>query len=890
MRNFYGLALGGVSLLVLSMPAFAQQKSLDEEEEATESKDIVVTGTLIRGIAPGGSQTIAVDKAKIDAVGAVNTSDLLASVPQAGTFLAYAGIRGTNTTFITVNRPSLRYLGNIASSTNSTLVLVDGHRLPGMGIRQSTMDLDAISPNAVERVDVVTDGGSSTYGSDAVGGVINFITRHRFDGVEVKGSYGFADEYNQYNASIIAGRTFANISAYVAYDYARHDGLRGLDRDFSRSLDYVNNVSSDVACQVGNVRATVGGATTTYALPGLNAGLGNRCDNTELVSLVPAETKHSVLGSVVVDSGGPLSFSVKGYYVHRKVESSSGPLTANAGVTVRNTSPFFVTLPGAPTSETFFFNLASLFGNETPAVSVLESYGITPSLKWDIGAGWQANAIFNYGIGKATFIGNTLNAATITAAATAGTFDPVNLGNSVNAPTLTTARDWFSFGRGKHDLINGRAIFDGPLFDLPGGSMRAAVGVEYLKEKYDGLTGTNTAAQIASLPDRSAGRSIGSVFGELNIPILGQNSGIGQLSIAASGRYDDYSDFGGTFNPKIGVNFAPVEWLKLRGNWGTAFQAPGISLLAEGSIPNFALVSLATRPFTNPALPPTPARVNLLAYNGPKLPLEPQTATTWSLGFDINPPLFQGFSAGLTYYSVHFKDVIGQPTISSTRLYTDFPNNYVTFDRGDAALLAYFNQLNAQGSTNGAQVLATLGGNMSSVYSVIDARTQNLSSIKTTGLDFYLRMRKDTAFGGIYGDISGNYVLTFDQQASQGAAVVSTLDTDTTRLRLTSTLGADVGNLRAQGTWNFSQGFDIVPTIQNLQQDHVVSYNVFNLFFQYKVPGDSDIAKDLTFSLNVDNVFDQDPPVYRGSTATFFGFGNGFTLGRLIRFGVSKKF
>jgi len=896
MRKIRDIALLGASLMALSAPAFGQQAAAGPKDKAETEKptvdytDIVVTGTLIRGIAPGGSQTIAVDAEKIASVGAVNTSDLVASIPQAGNFLGFVGIRGTNTTFITVNRPSLRYLGNLSSSTNSTLVLVDGHRLPGMGIRQSTMDLDAISPNAVERVDVVTDGGSSTYGSDAVGGVINFITRSHFDGVELKGSYGFADDYDQYNASIIAGHTFGNVSAYVAYDYARHDGFLGRDRDFSQSRDWINDAPSDVACRVSNVRATVAGVTTTYALPGRTAGLGNRCDNTELVSLYPEETKHSVLASIAIDTGGPLTFAVKGYYVHRENISTAGPLAATSGVTLRNTSPYFVPLPGSPTTETFFFNLSSVVPNDRRQLSTLESYGITPSLKWEIGAGWQLNAMFNYGVGKADFLGDSLNAAVITAAATAGTFDPVNLANPTNAATLANAGDWYDFGRGKHDMVNARAIVDGPLFELPGGEVRAAIGVEYLKETYEGLTGSNTAALVASLPDRKAGRNVKSVFGELNVPVLGEGSGIGDLTLALSGRYDHYSDFGGTFNPKIGLTFAPIDGLKFRGNWGSAFQAPGISLLAEASVPNFALLAIATRPFTNPALPANAQRTNILAYNGPITPLKPQTAKTWSAGFDINPSALPGFSAGLTYYSVYFKDVIGQPTISSPRFYVDFPNGYVTYDKGDAALLAYFNELNAQGSTNGAQTLATLGGSMSSVYGILDARTKNLSSVKTTGLDYYLRMRQETGFGDVYGEVSGNYVLTFDQQASAGAAVVSTLATDTTRLRVATTLGANVGNLRAQAVWNHSQGYDIVPTTANLRQDHVGSYNVFNLFFQYKVPGESMIAKDLTLTLNVDNLFDKDPPLFRGSTATFFGFANGFTIGRLVRFGVSKRF
>ena len=886
---------GPADIALLSASASAQQGAAGSGAGSTgdESKDIVVTGTLIRGIAPGGSQTIAVDQEKITAIGAVNTSDLLASVPQAGTFLAYATIRGAFGASITVNRPSLRYLGNTSSSSASTLVLVDGHRLPGMGLRQSTMDLDAISPNAIERVDVVTDGGSSTYGSDAVGGVINFITRTRFDGIEVKGSYGLADDYNQYNASVIAGHTFGNLSAYVAYDFAKNDGLLGFDRDFSQSRDWINNVPADVACPVGNVRATVAGVTTTYALPGRTAGLGNRCDNSEYASLYPEQEKHSVLASMVLDSGGPLSFSVKAYYVHRIVESTPGPLTLSSGVTVRNTSPYYVPLPGAPASETFFLSLAPIFGNSPPAESTLESYGITPSMKWDIGSGWQMNAMFNYGVGKADLLAQNLNAAVISAAATAGTFDPVNLSNPVNASVLATARDWFNYGRSKHDMVNARAIFDGPLFELPGGTVRTAVGAEYLKETFSGFSspsGAFTAAGIAAIVDRHQSRNVKSIFGEINVPVLGQDSGLGELSVTASGRYDDYSDFGGTFNPKIGVNYAPVEWLKLRGNWGTAYQAPGISLLAEPNA-NFNTVSQFVRPNTKPGLPSTAQRFNVLTANGPKFPLGPQKAKTWSLGFDIKPPVMEGFAAGLTYYSIDFKDVIGAPSVVGSRLYIDYLDRIVTFDKGDAALKAFYDQLTAEGTAGAAQTLASLpNGDFSSVYSVVDVRSANLTRILTTGLDFYARFNQPTGFGDVFADVSGNYVLTFRQQASDAAPIVSLVELDTTRLRLQTTLGANVGNLRGQVVWNHSQGYDILPTASNGQQTHVKSFNVFNLFFQYKVPGESTIAKDLTFTLNVDNVFDQDPPLFRGQASTFNGFTNGFTLGRLVRLGVSKRF
>ncbi len=897
MRNFHKLALASASLLALSTPALAQQTAAGgangNAESADRDKEIIVTGTLIRGIAPGGSQTIGVDQEKIASVGAVSTTDLIASVPQAGNFLAYAALRGTNGSQLMINRPSLRYLGNSSSSSASTLLLIDGHRMAGMAIEQSTSDLDAIAPSAIERVDIVTDGGSSTYGSDAVGGVMNFITRRSFEGVQVKASGGLADNYSQYNASILAGHTLGNVSAYVAYDYSHHDGLLGLDRGFSQNRDWVNNLPNDTACAPGNVRATVAGVTTLYALPGLTPGLGNRCDTSEFISYYPKETKQNLMGSLLIDSGGPLTISVKAYYVNRKTYSSGGQLLANAGVAVPNTSPFFIPLPGSPTTETFFFSLSPLYGNYTRTNSTMESFGITPSVKWDIGSGWQMNAMFNYGVGKATYIRDVLTAAPINAAAAAGIFDPVNLANPINTATLAKALDFFNYGKAQHDLVNARAVFDGPLFELPAGSVRVAVGFEYLQEKFRGnstISGS-TSAQIAALPDRLAQRDIKSVFGELNIPVLGESNGIHDLSITASGRYDHYSDFGNTFNPKIGVNFAPLEWLKIRGNWGKAFQAPGVSLISQVGSSNWNIVNLAQLNVANPLLPKG-TRTSVLAFAGAQNPLSPQKAKTWSAGFDINPPALEGFSAGLTYYSIEFRGVIGRPPITSPNtFYIDFPDYNVTFDKGDAALKAYFDKLSAQGSTNTATTLASLpGGDMSTVYGVVDARQQNLAVIKTTGLDFYVHMRKETGFGDVYADVSGNYILTFNQQASANGTVRSALLLDTTRLRFGTTLGADIGNLRAQIAWNHSGGYPTTPTAANLQQSSVKSFNIFNLFFQYKVPGESTIAKDLVFTLNIDNLLDQDPPLLQGNTGTTFGNTNGFTLGRLVRFGVSKKF
>ena len=902
MRSLGILASASVSLLAISAPAFAQSTA-DTGADTAGADEIVVTGTLIRGNDATGSQTISVDQEKIVSVGAVNTSDLIANLPQTGQFLGFVGVRGSSNFSLSVNRPSLRYLGGGSASGAPTLLLLDGHRLPGMGIMQSSPDLDAISPGAIERVEIVTDGGSATYGSDAIGGVMNFVTRKKFDGAQVRGSVGFADDFMQYNAGVTLGKVGETLSAYVAYDYGYHDELYGRDRDWSRNLDWINtaalgrDVGANFDCQPGNIRV----GASVFALPGVTPGIGNRCDLSEDQTFYPRETKHSAFARVVFEPGGPASFEISAYYVNRKNESDGGPLNIAGGATILRTNPFLpagvaAVLPAPPATGTYLFNLSPALGNSSLQETTMESYGVTPAVKFDVGGGWQANVLMNYGVGKARFLGQQLNGTPIQAAITAGTFNPFNLTAPGNAAVIATAMDNFSFGRATHQLMNARAVVDGPLFDVPAGAVRVAAGAEYYWEKYVGNnTRSVTAAGIAALADRSATRTVKSVFGEINVPIFGDGAGpFHSMSISAAGRYDDYSDFGSTFNPKFGATIEPVEWLKLRGNWGKSYQAPGISDLALSGAPTFSVLSLASRPFFDPNRPPPAdgSRAVFVTAGGTISPLQPQTATTWSLGFDIKPPVLEGFAAGLTYYNIDFRGVIGLPPIfQPTVYYRDFADKNVIFTQGDAAMQAFYNQL-AQDATNRAATDAQIAaaGGFSRIYGVLDARTQNLARIKTSGLDFYARYLHETGFGAVFADVTGSYILKFEQQSSPTAVLVDTLTLDTSKLKLTSSVGADVGNLRAQVTWNHSQGYDIVPTTASLGQDHVGSFNVFNLFMQYKVPGDSTLAKDLVFTLNIDNIFDTDPPLLQGAGSSLFGVANGFTLGRLVRLGVSKKF
>ena len=159
----------------------------------------------------------------------------------------------------------------------------------------------------------------------------------------------------------------------------------------------------------------------------------------------------------------------------------------------------------------------------------------------------------------------------------------------------------------------------------------------------------------------------------------------------------------------------------------------------------------------------------------------------------------------------------------------------------------------------------------------------------TNGIDFYARYRHEVSWGDIYGEVSGTYILDLKQGGTTGVADVNGVDPNN-KFKLYSTLGTHVGKFQAQVAWLHNSGFAETPTAVNLQQNHVSGFNLFNLFFQYKFQGSNPITKNLALTLGIDNVFDTDPPVYNGLSNSLFGVANGFTLGRVFKFGLSEKF
>jgi iron complex outermembrane recepter protein len=887
--------------------------------------EIIVTGTLLRGVAPVGSSIISAGQEKIQSSGATTSNELLATIPQVTNLFGNDPNRryGIAANQIQIARPNLRNLSPDNASSSATLVLFDGHRVATAGATQASIDPDLLPTAAIERVEVVTDGGSAIYGADAVGGVINFITRKRFDGAKVDFRYGIADEYWQVDANAIVGRDWGSGSIYVAYTYNKNDALFGRDRDYINNYVYDanGNISTgtnppfgfrDQTCD--NPNFAVSGAPFTLVGGAFTAGT-TYCDAADRDVLIPEVERHGVLASLTQDLNDSLSIDVRAFYSQRDTRGR-GQRTLSA-VNIPSTNAWYQQIPGtaAGATQSATLSLAPALGtDQLLSGTSIKEWGFAAELKADLTDNWQLRTLFNYSSSDSSyFINGGFNTANLDAARVSSVqsqaLNPYNVALT-NPTVLAAILDNQTGAQTKDQLLDLRAIVEGSLLTLPGGDVRLAAGYEYMHTftQNRAVTAGGPVGTLQSTPYNNYTRRVHALFGEVQIPLFGPDNataGIQSFVISAQGRYDHYSDFGGTFNPKIGATYKPVDWLSLRGNWSKSFNAPS-TLDQLGA--NARIGAFAGPPVFLFSLEPFPVTLGLVAQNaavlaiqGSKANLEPQTAETWSVGFDVEPPFVPGLRASLSYYNVKFNNILSTPSPFNSGIFAAFPDiteasaagiprdvatAFANLVPGGATAPGVAQALNC--NNNDATCL-TPGPNGSLVYALIDFRTGNYGSVKASGLDWTVNYRMDTGFGSLDAAFYGNLQLTRRTAISPGAPFVDSLGVPNGApdLRMQAVLGANVGdNFRGQVTWNYLSGSLRTPTAA-WADARIPSFDTFDLFFKYDFKGER-LLRDLSLTLNVRNVFDADPPFVR--TGSGYENGRGSLLGRTFIFGVSKQF
>ena len=926
---------GNSAALVLALPIWAMAQSsfgadttaaaaatastTDTSNNPDALTEIVVTGTLIRGVAPVGTNLIDLTDKDIEATGATTTAQLLQEIPQLGSFntLQFPAAAGNTTT---VNRPNLRELpGNTTAGGSTTLVLLDGHRMVGMGVTSTTPDPDVIPPGAIERVDIVPDGGSATYGADAVAGVINFVTRRMFDGVMIDGQYGIGDQYHQWDTNLTAGTVWDGGGAYFSYNHSYHDDILGDDRGYVKTYPDSNGFSG-LTCSPGNVQV----GNSFYGLPFTGAtavAKPNQCNNAAGASIYPSERRDSVFARVAQDFGSVIKADITGYFTESLVGVQNGPYQALSPAVVTAASPFFASHQiGTETSQDLYYQIN---GPGVGAQSIkLDTFGITPTVSADLGGTWQARLMTNFGESTTTNQAQTANTDALTNATNAGLFNPYDPASSSPA-ALSAINNFQTYGHAFQSLKDVRLTADGELFHLPGGAVKLAVGGEYFDEVFSSQTGTQvpgtagtgyaglsidgTVIAPADTPLNAVDLShhVRAAFGEVDIPVFSSANalpGLQQLTFSAEGRYDDYSDFGATKNPKFGFTWKPLDSLSLHGSYGTSFNAPSLAdspkadistlfVLPEADFgPTGNLLTTGGGKYPVPvnganSLYPFPV-VYVTRGNAPNI--QPQHARTYSYGFDFTPPVLPELTVGATWWRIDVSGVIGLPPAQNAQLvYGEYPS-VVTVNPSNALLnqvAAAANSIPILQPCHNAPINCT-------VYALVNVDKQNLGDYYADGVDFKARYLHPTDFGSFSAAINGTYDLEAKERSSYLTPFIDQLPYNESRLRMQIMGGVQFHNLLSQVTWDHTGGYQLSPAVGFYNQTSVSAFDVVNLFFKYDLKRD-DWLSNTSFTLHIDNIANTSPPVFteRQDTTLFEqGTANGSTVGRLFQFGASKRF
>jgi iron complex outermembrane receptor protein len=857
------------------------------EEETSENENIVVTGTSIRGVAPVGAPVLGFNQADIQNQPSTTTTELLRQVPAVvatGASDQFSGAANNANANITGgNGINLRGLG-----TEATLTLLNGRRLPPAGTQGQFFDPSIIPTSAIGRLEVMADGGSAIYGSDAVGGVVNILLRRRFSGAEVYTSYGLTDDGEAENWIVggVFGHVWGSGGIMVAYEHNDRQPLAAASR-----AQYTDDLrpygGTDLRLFTSNPGNIMVGATR-YAIPAnqngvgltpgqLVAGTANRESAYLGADAIAGQNRDSVIGNIHQDVAPGFRVWVEGYYADRRLDRTVGAATAN--LTVPRANPFFVH-PTNPAATSVTVNY-SFFDDYGPRVqdAFQRAWQIAAGFDVELGERWNLTGYGSYGRNHEERSNPAVNNAQLAAALRdpnpATAFNPFGDGSFTNPATLARILGYSAIGA-EYSLYDFGAKLDGSLFALPGGDVRIAVGAEYqdhhLLSYFRDNTTTADLNTVSYRPSTTA-REVASGYVEAFVPIVGSGNarpGIQELSLSAALRYDDYSDFGGTWNPKFALSYVPVEGLTFRGTFGTSFRAPTLSDIDTQAL------TITISDFVDPSSPTGVTRT--LWVRGGNDSLGPERATIWSLGADYEPAFIPGLNLSLTYFNVKYRDRIetpGNDVLALTPAREPLLGDLVVRNPSAALVNSFLSLPQFTGVPE----------NPANIRAFVDGRKVNVGRLETDGLEANFRYRTDTGFGAINAGLSATYLFNFKRAIAPGSAPVEVVDTisNPQRFRARAYVGATSGGFTGTAYVNYTDDYrnNSVTPVQSVDAHTVVD---LSLRYRIETPGMLSV-RDITFSLDVQNLFDADPPVaFNGALA--FDPQAASILGRYITFGV----
>lgn len=759
-------------------------------DNGTELEKLTVTGYLIPRVGDGPQPVTTYDRDYIQKTGYQTVTDVLQNLASA------VGNFGPTTTTGFSFSPGSASIGLKGLPPNDTLVLVDGLRYPQYPFPQistaaitSFVDLNSLPNAAVDRIEILNDGGSATYGTDAVAGVVNVILKNEYNGGDIVNYFGISQRGDEetYHGSFVAGVTqrfsdASKLSVVAAFDYYSQAPIMLVDRqlsslEFSRlSFKYLDrpiapNYAGQFTDPAGNFYQVKPGtippitASDFLITPASATPPPMPEFNQKYVQLLPRENR---LGGLI-----KLTYQVTDWLklydyltIQRNEELSSyGPNQGlpfpapnnSFGVTVPANNPFNpfgvpLTVQGLALGE------FGPFRSDSTITTIRNVAGATIQLPRD----WFIDANFLYGEsdGKITVTNNfTVNglqaALNGTLPGHVGQFFNPFADESVVGPNrafygdkLLVASIW---EEARTDILQYHTTAGGTLVDLPAGAVTVAGGFEYRSELF--VQGQDQNSKFANITAfqyslgklANSRRYIWSIFGEADIPIVGNQwswPGLRDIDVALSERQDYYSDFGSAAKPKIAVRYKPFNDLTFRATYSEGFVAPSLPELFGA--PGIAQVGIIDP--KNPQL----STINVVNQTNGNPKLKPENAYTYYIGGVWSPGSAdpehswwgwaKGFSAYINWFQVDQHNVVG----------TLAPQNVV--DLGSSAPAGNF----------------LIRGTNGLINEVIE-NYLNLGDSRSNGIEFgFNYVTKEFGWGKLDAEFSAVYLYNLSTRTVQG--------------------------------------------------------------------------------------------------------------------------
>jgi iron complex outermembrane recepter protein len=787
---------GFAAVTMTGAVAYAQEAEDEDEDEQTRTEEsapaargdtVVVTGSRIRRDSFTSTAPLQViDAEQIRDAGLIDTAQILqqSNVAQ--------GVQLDNTIstggFVTDGGPAANNVSLRGLSADRTLVLINGRRFAPAGAEgaPSLPDVNLIPTTMIQRIDILLDGASSVYGSDAIAGVVNVILRDNFDGVQADAFLSIPETgaavTQRYN--LLMGSNGDNHNFLIGFEYLTQDRLNLNDSDYNfepgRGIACYRNIWIDANGQeqsrcTGAIinRARRNNTTDMYRTPGTtnfpgilpvgwSTGDSSAPQNTSSYlegedDVIPYSQRYSLFATASRDLQ-PI-FGFEGLQAFAELSHSNSQANQKQGFggqlfpTVPATNPFnpfgLQTTPilAWPADRTYSIEVqqtrmigglrGDLAGFGIPEWEFEAFAGYTRSIGYSSRGGLDEDRLRHSLVtsrvegGRIVCGGNTPTGF--------GFLDPdpcvpVNLfadslypidGVSGTSFATQAELDYLFINRTvttRVDQAIAGGFVTGPVFQLPAGPVATVLGVEWRRDSL------NSGVDSVAAQGRAAGffadrLSVGSVslteaYGEVSIPLLSGVTFAEDLSVDLAGRLTDHEFYGQNSTYSARVGYSPVDFLTLRGTYGTSFRAPNARELFLGGQTGFVagtvdpcVVPLNARqpdplnplgaPIYDPANDTRSPQVlancasegvdpltlglggsaSIEALRNGNRGLDPETSTAWSLGFVLEQPWIDAFdfAVSVNWFKLEVEDSIGLPGaafgLSQCYNSNDFPND-----------------------------------------------------------------------------------------------------------------------------------------------------------------------------------------------------------------------